>query len=421
MSRVPEGGWTAAVRPGERPVCPVDHHSPDYPTTARDLHDELRAACPVGWSEAHGGFWVMSDYESIKDALVEPSRFSSAKTQELDGSWSGGSTIPTTQRAPMLPLEMDPPLGVRYRSLIVPWLSRTAVEPLRPVVTAYVDRLLDQMAPAGRFDVVTDVGAPVPAMVVTKLLGLDESLAERIAWPFHAFESVAKNSPEFRRVLAEMGWVRDLLEDTARERRASPGDDAISRLVTAEVEGAPVPMGDCIGILMTLVGGGVDTTTNALAHALDYLDRDRALRQRILDEPRVVPRVVDELLRAFPPVWQLSRRVTEQTVIGDAVLEPGERVMLSVLAANHDPGVFPDPTTVNIDRPPNRHLTFGWGVHRCAGLHVARLELEVMIERIVRRFPDHRIVREEARRYAASGNVDGYISMPAVFTAQASR
>ncbi|WP_433598301.1 cytochrome P450 [Nocardia sp. CA-135953] len=402
-------------------MCPVDHHSPEYGTTARDLHDELRSECPVGWSDAHGGFWVMSGYEAIKSALTDTARFSSAKTKEPDGSWSGGSTIPTTQRAPLLPLEMDPPLGVRYRSLVQPWLRRNSVESLRPMVLGYVDRLLDRLAPNGRFDVVTDIGAPVPAMVVTVLLEIDESLAERIAWPFHAYESVDKNSAEFDRVVAEMGWVRDLLEKLTHQRRAEPGDDMVSRIVTAEIDGAPLPVDDCVGILMTLVGGGVDTTTNALAHALDYLDRDRDLRQRIIDEPGVVPQIVEELLRVFPPVWQLSRRVTEQTVLGDAVLEPGERVMLSVLSANHDPDVFPDPATVDIDRPPSRHVTFGWGIHRCVGSYVARLELEVMIERIVVRLPDHRIVREESRRYAASGNVDGYISMPAVFTPEPPR
>lgn len=400
----------------DRPRCPVDHHSVEYSSTAKELHDRLRDSCPVGWSDAHGGFWVMSRYTDIKAALRKPEVFSSAKTPEPDGSWSGGSTIPTTQRPPMLPLEMDPPLGVKYRSLIMSWLSRQAVEPLRPAVAAYVDRLIDGFLEAGRFDVVTDVGAPTPAMVVTKLLDLDESQAERIAWPFHAFESVPRDSPEFQKVLDEMAWIRGLLEQTCRERRENPGDDAISRLVTAEVDGAEVPLADCVGILMTVVGGGVDTTTNALAHCLDHLDRDRELRQRLIESPELIGKAVDELLRAYPPVWQLSRRVLTPTTVGDARLEPGQRVMASVLAANHDPAVFPEPTRIDIDRPPNQHLSFGYGVHRCAGSYVARLELAVMIERILLRLPDHRILREEARRYAASGNVDGYITMPAVFT-----
>lgn len=398
-----------------RPRCPVDHHSPDYSTTARVLHDELRDSCPVGWSEAHGGYWVMSRYADVKAALREPERFSSAKTQEADGTWTGGSVIPSSQRPPMLPLEMDPPLGVRYRSLIMSWLSRQAVEPLRPRVTEYVDRLLDELEPNGRFDVVEDIGAPTPAMVICELLQLDEGLAERIAWPFHAYESTPRDSKAFQHVLDEMGWVRGLLERTCRERRAQPGEDAVSRLVTAEVDGAPVPIADCVGILMTVVGGGVDTTTNALAHCLDHLDRHRDLRQRLVEDPSLILKAVDELLRVHPPVWSLSRRVLTPTTVGEARLEPGERVMASVLAANHDPSVFPDPQRVDMNRPANQHLTFGYGVHRCAGSYVARLELTVMIERILLRFPQHEIVREEARRYAASGNVDGYISMPAVF------
>jgi cytochrome P450 len=405
----------AAAGAADRARCPVDHHSPGYATGARALHQQLRQTCPVGWSDAQAGFWAVSRHSDAFTVLHDAATYRSGK-ELRDGVWFGGSTIPTTQRAPLLPLELDPPLGTKYRQLVMPWLTRTVVESHAAVIRAFADELLDRVIERGRFDVISDLGAPLPAMVVVMLLGLDQGDAERLAWPFHAYEAVPRNSPEFRHVVDEMTWLTGLLYRTCEHRRAAPGTDAISRLVTARVDGEPVPAEDCVGILMTVIGGGVDTTTAALAHTLLYLDAHRDDRDTLIADPSLIPHACEEFLRAFPPVWQLARRAGAPADLAGQRLAEGERVMVSVLSANHDESVFDRPGEVDLVRRPNPHVTFGAGVHRCAGSHVARFELRVMIERVLARMPDYRILRDQAEHYVESGDVDGWIAMPAVFT-----
>jgi cytochrome P450 len=408
---------TSVETPSEtgRARCPVDHHSREYVTQARDMHQELRETCPVGWSDAYGGFWVVSRHSDAVAVLRDPATYQSQK-ELRDGVWLGGDAIPSSQRPPLLPLEMDPPLATKYRQLVMPWLTRTVVESHATRIRAYADELIDRVIEKGRIDPVSDLGSPLSAMVVALLLGLDPDDAERIAWPFRAYQAIDRTSPDFSRVIEEMGWLAGLLRQTCERRRIQPGDDAISRLVTAQVDGQPVPIDDCVGILQTVIGGGVDTTTAALAHSLLYLSQHPDERATLIADPSLIPHACEELLRAFPPVRQVARRVGRSAELAGQQLTGGECVMISVLSANYDDSVFARPDEVDLDRRPNPHVTFGVGGHRCAGSHVARFMLAVMIEQVLARMPDYQILVEEAERYAESGEVDGWIRVPAVFT-----
>jgi cytochrome P450 len=177
-----------------------------------------------------------------------------------------------------------------------------------------------------------------------------------------------------------------------------------------------VPIYDCVGILQTVIGGGVDTTTAALAHSLLYLDAHPDDRAALIADPALIPHACEEFLRAFPPVRQVARRTAGNAELAGQRLTDRECVMVSVLSANYDEAVFARPDKVDLDRRPNPHLTFGAGVHRCAGSHVARFMLIEMIEQVLTRMPDYRVVREKAERYAESGEVDGWVSLPLSFT-----
>ena len=407
-----------AGTPGEvadRARCPVDHHSREYATQAGDVHRELRETCPVGWSDAHGGFWVVSRHRDAITVLRDPATYRSGK-ELSDGVWSGGDAIPSSQRPPLLPLEIDPPLATKYRQLMMPWLTRTVVESHSAKIRAYVGELIDRVIEKGCIDVVSDLSGPLSAMVVAALLGLDPGNAARIAWPFRAYQAIDRSSPEFQRVIDEMMWLAGLLRETCEQRRAEPATDAISRLAIAQVDGQLVPIDDCVGILQTVIGGGVDTTTAALAHSLLYLDGHPDDRAKLIADPSLIPHACEEFLRAFPPVRQVARRTSGNAELAGQHLAGDECVMVSVLSANHDESVFARPEEVDLDRRPNPHVTFGAGVHRCAGSHVARFMLTAMIEQVLTRMPDYRILTEEAERYAESGEVDGWISMPLLFT-----
>jgi cytochrome P450 len=395
-----------------RPQCPIDHHSHEYTRDARDIHDKLREECPVGWSDAHGGFWVVSRYNDIRAALRAPTTFSSGKVQDENGVWHGGAAIPSGQHPhPMLPLEVDPPLGTTYKTIITKWMSRVAVAPKRAILQAYVDECLDRAEANNRMDVVVEIGS-LPAFAVMLVLGLDTTLAPRLAWPFNSLDSLERDTPEFAKAQQEMGWVIKFISDTCAERRANPGDDNISELVTTRIDGELLPLDNCVWTLMTIIGGGVATTTAAVSHCLDHIDRNPDIRRRLIEDPSLIPQAVEEMLRLNPPVRQLARTVREETEIAGVPLEPGDRILMSVLSANQDPEEFPHPRDIDIDRPRNRHLTFGFGVHRCAGVEVARAELEVMISRMLARFPDYQVIRDELEPFVEAAHNDGYIHFP---------
>ncbi len=398
-----------------RARCPVDHHSREYAERAREIYQELRATCPVGWSDAHGGFWVVSRHADAVTVLRDPVTYQSGK-ELRDGVWYGGDAIPSSPRPPLLPLELDPPLATKYRQLVMPWLTKTVVESKSAQIRAFVEELIDRAIEKGRMDPVSDLGYPLSAMVVAMLLGLDDGNAERIAWPFRAYQAVDRTTPEFQRVLEEMGWLIGMLRETCEQRRREPGDDAISRLVTAEVDGQPVPLDDCVGILSTVIGGAVDTTTAALAHSLRYLDEATDDRARLTADPALIPHACEEFLRAFPPVRQVARRTGRDAELAGQHLVAKEPVMISVLSANYDESVFAQPDQLDLDRRPNPHLTFGAGGHRCAGSHVARFMLITMIEQVLARMPDYQVIAAEAGRYAETGEVDGWSSLPVSFT-----
>ncbi|MCX4095618.1 cytochrome P450 [Nocardia sp. alder85J] len=393
------------------PACPIDHHSYDYARNARDLHDKFRKECPVGWSEEHGGFWVMSRYADIRAALRDPKTFSSGKTQDANGVWNGGAAIPSGQNTPFMPLEADPPEALAYRTLITKWLSPGPAAAMRPALAAYVDECLDRVEASNRMDVITDIGS-LPAYAVTLVLGIDRDLAHRIAWPFNSLDALERGTPEFEKATQEMGWVVGFLHEICAQRRENPGDDNISSLVTSEINGQLLPIDQCVWTLMTVIGGGVATTTAAMSHCLDRIDRNPEIRRRLIEDHALIPQAVEEMLRLNPPVWQVTRTVRTETEVDGVTLETGDRVLLSVLSANYDPAEFPNPREIDIDRPNNKHMSFGFGVHRCAGLEVARAELELMLSRLLARFPNFTVLRDECRPFVEAAHNDGYSRFP---------
>ncbi|WP_165818162.1 cytochrome P450 [Frankia canadensis] len=390
----------------------MDHHSADYIANAQETHARLREECPVGWSDEHGGFWVLSRYREIKDALKRPELFSSARIQREDGTWDGGAAVPANQSSTLLyPLEIDPPESSPYRAAIAKWMSRSALEQHREPLTAYINATLDRVEPTGRMDIVTEIGM-MPGYMVALLLGIDPELAPRIAWPFNAMDVLERDTPEFAEAQEQMGWLVGFLAELCRSRRENPGDDNVSALVMTEFDGEPLPLSGCLSTIMTVIGGGVATTTAALEHCLGVIDSHPEIRARLIADPSLIPQAVEEAIRIHPPVLQVARRLLEDTTVDGVQMFAGERVLGSVLSANHDSSVFPNPEAIDIDRPVKSHLTFGFGVHRCVGIEVARMELNLMIGSLLKRFPDFRVVREECRRFVGESHNNGYSVFP---------
>jgi cytochrome P450 len=400
-----------------RPVVDFDHHTLEYQEEGRRLYRELRASCPVAWSEHYGGFWVLSPYEAVWNALRDHETFSSAKHQDEDGNWHGGDVIPNSGRPPLIPLEVDPPTWNPYRRLLNPLLSPARVDERRAAFEAYATDLIDGFIEKGTCDLVLDFGNPLPAMATLDMVGIPLDDWHRWADVHHAVQYAEPGSPEYTRAVDGFAWQFEQLVAGIVERRANPRDDMLTTLAQGELDGAPLDPTIGAGVLLTVIGGGVDTTTSLFANAMIHLSRHPEHRAWLLEDlGGRLPLAAEEFLRVYPPVPAVARSVNGDVEFGGQTMCPGEVVLVPVLSANFDPAQFEEPEEVRLDREVNRHVTFGLGIHRCVGSSVARTVIQIMLEQVLRRMPDVSVDEARARRYGPTSAVDGWISLPATFT-----
>jgi cytochrome P450 len=396
--------------------CPVgfDHHSPAYSADWMGVLRELRERCPVAWSEAHGGFWLLSRYDDVVRVARDDRRFSQAKHQDAEGNATDGALIPAFGPV-SVPFELGPPEHGKYRALFAPLLSPEAVAKLEPRVRALVTEAIDAVIGAGRADLMMDIAEAVPAYLTCELLGFERAEAHRICTIAHQVVYVAPGSPDFGAVIAGMAWLGERIAALIADRAEAPRDDLISYFVHARVDGVQVSVLRASQMISQFIFGAVDTTGSFVSTALMYLHDHPEQRGWLRADLSRVPAAVEELLRYFTTAQHAARTVLEPVEIGGQMLQPGDRVMMSWAAANHDPAKFEQPDEVILDRKMGYHLAFGVGAHTCMGLHLGRLQARIMIAEVVRRLPDYR-VSGSAQPYPSVGVINGWVRIPVTFT-----
>jgi len=394
-------------------VLDFDHHSPHYAENWREINAHLRASCPVAYTEAHGGFWVVSRYEDVAAVAHDDATFSSH--QELPDGSRYGTTIPVSSFR-QVPIEMDPPEFFAYRKLLTPWFSPGSAKRLIPYIRDVTTFCIDRVIETGTADLVNDIAGPVPAILTLHLLGLPTDEWRSFSDTVHTLIHTAPGTPEHEAAAAGFLGIIGQLTEAIEQRRAEPGDDLISYLVQAEIDGKPLSDERLMQMVTLVLLGGVDTTTALLANALEWLARHPAERTRLRENPELIPQATEEFLRYFSPVQALARTATRPCEVGGQPIEAGDRILMLWASANHDESVFDQPGRVILDRFPNRHQAFGLGIHRCLGSNLARAEFGVVMEEVLRRMPDYAIDAASGRRYPTIGVVNGWITLPATFT-----
>jgi cytochrome P450 len=263
-----------------------------------------------------------------------------------------------------------------------------------------------------------------------KIMGLDLERSDHYAHVFH--EQFAHNlDPEITMALTRELQVASL------EKKACPASDMISRMwegqlvdklehyYAEEVTTAPYRWSDgqvweteeeVAGVAKMILGAGVDTTTNTFANAAIWLAQHPEERQRLIDSEDLWSTALEEFFRYFSTVVMLGRTATKDTDLFGHDVQEGDRVLISFLGANHDPRAFDRPDEVVLDRWPNRHMTFGVGLHRCLGSHLARVVFPVMLRELLERAPEYTVVESELERYEDCAIVNGWASVPCKFT-----
>jgi cytochrome P450 len=397
----------------------VDHQARAFVDDRHARYAELRSTCPVVFNEHHGGFWMVTDYESVAAVARDNETFAHKYEPDApDGiDYQGICGVPRRPQTPRMGVsEIDGPEHADLRRVLNPFMVTKAVEAKRARMEHVSAWFLDELIESGSADLVEDYTTPVPGVLTLEMMGMPSTNWRHYADFFHATASFRPSDERFQAAVAQVGDMWTELGDYARFRRENPGDDLTSAIVGAELGGRRPTDDEVVGILWNLVAGGLDTTTSLVSWALHHLGTHQDDRQRLADDRAAIPAAVEEFLRYYSPSESLTRTATRDVQLGGRHIRRGDIVFISWVAANRDPEAFEDADEIRIDRAGNKHLAFGLGGHRCIGSSIARIEAETMIADVLRRLPDYEIDPQGFVPYPGNLLMTGVVTMPVRFT-----
>jgi cytochrome P450 len=401
------------TKPQDPPMVAFDHNSPEHSADPVASYARLRAEAPVAWTDAHGGFWVLSDYDAVFAAARDDATFASGRS--VHGGEGLSNVIPKAPVRLHIPVELDLPEHRSYRKILNPVTSPAAVAGLEPMIRRWTTWFVDQVIEDGACDLASVIG--VPAVVTLDWLGLDVAEWRRYSQALHSVLADSPGSPAHTRsVEVDIPWMERQITEAIAARRTQPGDDLISYLLAQEVDGRPIGDDAVYSLVELLISGGVGTTASLVSQTLVHLSRHPEQRRRLIDDPDLLPRAVEEFLRAFSPTQALARTVTRDVDFRGCPMRTGDRALLAWSSANRDPAQFDHPDEVDLDRWPNRHTAFGMGIHRCAGAHLGRAIARDLLGQILQRMPDYAVDEAGLETYAHQGVNAGFSRIPATFT-----
>jgi cytochrome P450 len=385
-----------------------DHTDDVWAADPYPIWDELRSACPVAHSDRYGGVWLPTRFEDVSAIAYDTERFTSRSVVVSD--FRPPAMFEPAGVAP--PITSDPPYHHDARRMLLPILSPQATDKLEPSTRAYCGELIAEMQGRDVVDAAQDYAQHIPVRVIANMLGLPEADADQFrGFVNHVLEGVALPFEQRAEgMLALFGYLQGHIEDHI----ANPRDDLISFLLSAELHGEkldPFQVGRTIALLLI---AGIDTTWSAIGASLWHLAKTPADRERLVKERDLLPTAMEELLRAYAPVT-MARIVKQDMDFNGCPMKANDWVLLPFPSANRDPEAFPDADRVIIDRDENRHAAFGLGIHRCAGSHLARMELRVALEVWLDAFPSFELVDPDTVTWSG-GQVRGPRVLPVRIT-----
>ena len=377
----------------------------------------LRREQPVAWHEGdvYGGpgYWIVSRYDDIRFVSKNPGLFASGPGNLIE------QRPPAEVELLRSMITMDPPDHPRYRKLVSSGFTPSATARLEDKTRTRVRAILDAVAHKGECDFVTDVAAELPLQVIADLLGVpQEDRHQLFDW---SNKLLGSEDPEYGNdVTVAMAAGMEMMQYAHRlsaRKQDEPGDDLVTALMTGDVKGEGLGMLEYGSFFLLLAVAGNETTRNLISHGLLLLLDHPEERQRLADDPSLLPSAIEEMLRMSAPVMYFRRTATQDTEIGGVAIREGDKVTLWYPSGNRDEDVFADPDRFDIARNPNEHLAFGHGQHFCLGAHLARMEIRVMFEEILRRLPDIELAGDV--RTLRSHFINGIKSIPVCFTPEA--
>lgn len=384
---------------------------------ARELFARLRPQAPVWWSPGPDGrgFWSVLRYRDIVSVSKNPKLFSSAR------KWGGHrlrdeATAELFQDVEASMMSMDAPEHGVYRGMVTPAFTPERLRGLEARIRARVRTLLDAIARRGECELVSSVAAPLPIHVLTEVLGVPPEDGPRLLQWSNAF--IGEDDPELR---GSAEYARQCATEVAayalklwRERLRRPGDDLVSMLVHTEMDGEVMTVPRYFATFSLFLVAGNETVRNTTAGGLLALMQHPEQRRKLVENPALIPQAVKELVRWVSPALHMRRTATEDTELAGQRIAQGDKVVLWYLSGNYDEEVFEQPERFEVTRTGPMHLGFGHGPHFCVGARLAELQLTVLLQELLPRFPD--MEPGGPVRRIRSNFVNGFKALPVRFT-----
>ncbi|SER51028.1 Cytochrome P450 [Lentzea xinjiangensis] len=366
-------------------VRSFDHHDQSVVPTIHTLLAELRQGCPVARSEAYDGFYVVSRQDDIVTVAKDGETFSAA-VQGLGAV----AMVPDaeTTRAPLF--ESDPPVHTGWRNVLQGFFARPAVRAHEQFIREVTDQVIDEVAPRGRCEVVGDIAARIPSVVIAEVMGVPRHRQQELARLARDLVAPASVQDAHR---AGAGLVEFLRGEIAERRdREDTGGDVLTAVVHAEVDGRRATDAELLKYAFLMVSAGFLTTVDTISSLMLQLAEDPATRRRVVADRTLVPALIEEIVRHESAVAATGRTVLAETTLGGVDLHPGDRLLLAWGSGTRDERYVDDPATFRLDRQQRgRDLGWGSGVHRCLGMHLARLELGIVFDKVLTAMPEFEV------------------------------
>jgi pimeloyl-[acyl-carrier protein] synthase len=392
--------------------------NPEVLANPYPLYHRLQEEDPVHWDPfLHA--WVVTRYDDVLTVLL---KFSANRTPTPETLKDMGlsSLGPLAEVMVRQMLFMDPPAHTRIRGLAAQAFTPTRVAVLEQRIREIADQLLDDVCSKDGMDVVAELAEPLPAIVTAGMLGVPVSDWRQLKnWSADFAEMLGNFQHNPERAALMLHTVEGLTKyfsDAVREQEKNPREGLIHALMTAEVAGDRLTHEEVVANCIVTMVGGQETTTNLIANGLLTLLRNPEQLQLLRSDMSLIPSAIEELLRYESPSQHTARLAPEDVELGGKKIMHRQAVVAVMAAANRDPQKFADPDRLDVTRKDNRHLAFGWAAHFCFGAPLARLEGQIVFEKILRRLPNL-FLKDEPLQWRHNLGLRGLVSLPVGFGA----
>ena len=394
---------TAAITRADRPYDPADLSSLEFWSgTAKDrekVFAELRADRPVSWHRpvTNGlfedpndqGFWAVVRHADLVEVTRRPGDFLSGKGITFESL--PAEALDAAQGF----IAMDPPRHTKIRRLMAAAFTPKQLARIDDHIVANSRRIVDDIAGRGEVDFVTEVASLVPMNNICDMVGIPEEHRRTVAYESQFADGwrddrLLKGAEPLARVAQTIHTVRAIADELIAERRRNPGDDLLTSLVQAEVDGERLSDDEISSFFMLLIIAGNDTTRQSTAHGLKALTDFPDQRSWLMEDlDGRMPMAIEEIVRWATPIMTFRRTAAHDTELGGHHITEGDKVIMFYSSANMDTAVFDHPEQLNLSRSPNKHVAFGGGgIHHCLGAQLARRQLAATFRELLTRLPD---------------------------------